>query len=206
MSSADTLKFNGGKKKNGHKMNCSCHICENMSAKAKRKGYTEDIEREKERKMGKEKINGHKLNCSCPICKNMNNTNKSLKNKKQTKSNSVKALMGGKKSNGHKNDCGCPICKNMKKKKGGKDVNIEDAKDEEYDNALENIKEAKEVIEEENIMHQPEREKELELNVIRGGKRKNKRTLKNKRSNGHKVNCNCPICKNMRKRKHTLKK
>ena len=42
----------GARRKNGHKMNCSCHICENMKNKAKRKGYEEDIQKEKLKKMG----------------------------------------------------------------------------------------------------------------------------------------------------------
>jgi hypothetical protein len=89
MTNTDTVKLVGGKRKNGHKMNCDCHICENMTSKAKRNGYTEDIEREKERKSGKQKVNGHKLNCSCPICKNMKNAkgkkNISTKNSKKNK-------------------------------------------------------------------------------------------------------------------------
>ena len=79
MANTDIVKLTGGKRKNGHKMDCNCHICENMKAKAKRNGYTEDIEREKERKTGQQKINGHKKDCECPICKNMKNA-KGIKN------------------------------------------------------------------------------------------------------------------------------
>jgi hypothetical protein len=39
-------KLGGAKRKNGHKSNCNCHICENMMKKAKRGGYEEDAEKE----------------------------------------------------------------------------------------------------------------------------------------------------------------
>ena len=67
----DEQKFVGGKKKNGHKMNCMCPICKNMAAKAKRRGYTDDELKKQEKKKGNKKANGHRLNCQCPICKNM---------------------------------------------------------------------------------------------------------------------------------------
>ena len=35
-----------GKMKNGHKLFCVCHICENMKNKAKRGGYEDEAERE----------------------------------------------------------------------------------------------------------------------------------------------------------------
>ena len=72
-----TAKLGGAKRKNGHKSNCKCHICENMINKAKRGGYIEDAEKEQLKKMGgSKKKNGHKPNCSCPICKNMKNSKK----------------------------------------------------------------------------------------------------------------------------------
>ena len=108
---APTAQLGGAKRKNGHKANCSCHICENMKNKAKRGGYEEDVEKEQLKLMGgSKKKNGHKPNCSCPICKNMRNVKKTGKTMKASKS--------GKKSNGHKMKCKCPICKNMRKGKG----------------------------------------------------------------------------------------
>ena len=65
------IKVIGGKKKNGHKRNCSCHICENMANKARRGGYAEDLEKTQEG--GSKKKNGHRRLCKCPICKNMAN-------------------------------------------------------------------------------------------------------------------------------------
>jgi hypothetical protein len=67
----------GGKKKNGHKSNCSCHICDNMLKKAQRGGYEEEIQKQILKKMGgSKKKNGHKPDCSCPICKNMKHASK----------------------------------------------------------------------------------------------------------------------------------
>ena len=47
MADINKIKLVGGKRKNGHKSNCSCHICENMTKKATRGGYEEDIEKAK---------------------------------------------------------------------------------------------------------------------------------------------------------------
>lgn len=69
--------FAGGKRKNGHKHSCVCHICENMKNKARRGGYAEEIEKQKEKMMGgPKKKNGHRRDCQCPICKNMRNSKK----------------------------------------------------------------------------------------------------------------------------------
>jgi hypothetical protein len=205
MTNTDIVKLTGGKRKNGHKMDCNCHICENMKLKAKRNGYTEDIEREKERKTGQQKINGHKKDCGCPICKNMKNA-KGTKN--VSKKNTAKGIT--KKSNGHKLDCGCPICKNMKKKKGGSDedavvgepteesnktdepVKEDVASDDEYD-AIEEKK------------SDPVIEETKEAVIPSGGTRKRRGKSKGKRSNCHRPTCCCPICKNTRKGKKTRK-
>ena len=45
MSDTDTIKLKGGKRKNGHSLDCECHICENMINKAKRNGYTKDAKK-----------------------------------------------------------------------------------------------------------------------------------------------------------------
>ena len=80
----NTSKLIGGKRKNGHKSNCSCHICENMKNKAQRGGYEEELEKEVENKMGgSKKKNGHRKTCKCPICKNMNNSKKHKKGGKR---------------------------------------------------------------------------------------------------------------------------
>ena len=214
MSDTDTIKLKGGKRKNGHKSDCTCHICENMKAKAKRGGYQEDLEKEKEKQMGgSKKKNGHKKDCDCPICKNM-------KNKKQNEVTDKKSSHGKKKSNGHKIDCGCPICKNMKKKKGGADSEV--AKDSEYDE-LDNIPESKSEKSEKDVKSD-ESEKDVKSDesepvVIKsetppstpvesipekiGGTKKRRGT---KKSNGHKLNCGCPIYKNMKKTRRNKKR
>ena len=76
----DTAALVGGKRKNGHKMECCCHICENMTKKAKRGGYKVDAEKRMLQKMGgSKKKNGHRMDCGCPICKNMKNAKKGKK-------------------------------------------------------------------------------------------------------------------------------
>jgi len=86
-------KLVGGKRKNGHKFNCTCHICENMKNKAKRGGYEEEVEKEKEKMMGgSKKKNGHRMDCNCPICKNMRN---SKRNKGSKSGRKTKKMRGG---------------------------------------------------------------------------------------------------------------
>jgi len=135
----DESKLIGGKRKNGHKLSCDCHICENMENKAKRGGYKEEIEKEQEKMMGgSKKKNGHRKECECPICKNMNNSRKNGKRNGTKKrrggageevvlEEEVSGKMGGrkKKGNGHKPTCQCPICKNMRKGRGKKGGDIE---------------------------------------------------------------------------------
>ena len=118
----DEVKLGGAKKKNGHKSNCSCHICENMKNKARRGGYTEEMEKEAEYiSGGSKKKNGHRKDCKCPICKNMRNAKKGgdddSEDEEETTTKDIKG--GKKKSNGHKSNCKCPICKNMRKGKKG---------------------------------------------------------------------------------------
>ena len=231
-ASAKTAQLGGAKRKNGHKANCSCHICENMKNKAKRGGYEDDMEKEEMKKMGgSKKKNGHKMSCCCPICKNMKNAKKGGYSEEQSEGEynemdkNDSGITGGKrgkgkgtrKSNGHKANCRCPICKNMKKKtrKGGEDPDIENqlgdieegqvkgtppsetlkpvevkpvvADDDDYDevaNALDLAEKGQVPVGDEHV----------------GGSRKKRGTRK---SNGHKSNCCCPICKNMARGKKT---
>lgn len=131
----DEVKLGGARRKNGHKSNCTCHICENMKKKARRGGYTEEIEKKNEYiSGGLKKKNGHRKDCKCPICKNMKNAKKGgndneeeepmrqIDFEKRQEHESI-TFQGGKikKSNGHKLNCMCPICKNMRKSKKGGD-------------------------------------------------------------------------------------
>ena len=233
MVNINEMKMIGGKTKNGHKMDCGCHICKNMEAKAQRHGYEEDIEKEQERKMGgPQKKNGHKKDCGCPICANMKNAKKNTKsmkkksnghkfdcgcpickNTKSMKNNNTKSMK--KKSNGHKFDCGCPICKNMKKKMGGEGLigegligeeeesdDIKEGNDKEEVADKEEVPDDIEEVDKEGIVtNATDEEADLLLKESRiGGSRKTKK------SNGHKPNCGCPICRNMKKTRRNMKK
>jgi hypothetical protein len=185
-------KLSHGKRSNGHKSDCSCHICENMIKKAQRGGYEEDAEKEKIKKMGgPKKKNGHKPDCDCPICKNMKQSSKKVDDEESDSDEEEKktpSVIGRKKGNGHKPTCGCPICKNMKKssKKGG---------------------DMEEQIKEKSSLETPALDSEYDSLETIGGRR---RTMRRKRKgNGHKPTCACPICKNMKKtrrnKRRTLK-
>lgn len=121
----DSIANVGGAKqarqKNGHKMTCSCHICENILNKAKRGDYKP--------KAASGKVNGHKNECCCPICKNMmakkgkrggekREGEKMAITEEQTGGRRTRKhgrVASGKKSNGHKVTCQCPICKNIRR-------------------------------------------------------------------------------------------
>jgi hypothetical protein len=150
----NVLKLFGGKRKNGHKSNCACHICENMKNKAKRGGYQVELDKEKEKMTGgSRKKNGHRRDCKCPICKNMSRS------------------------------------KNMsrfKKRGGGSDDNSSSSSD---DSSSEDDSSSSE----DNSISPEDDTNSNSLDTKIGGRKK--------RGNGHKPNCKCPICKNMRKGK-----
>jgi hypothetical protein len=213
-STTSVPELGGAKRKNGHKANCRCHICENMKNKAKRGGYKEDAEKAALKKMGgSKKKNGHKPNCGCPICKNMKHAKKGGYDDEDSEGeyNAIdkndSGMTGGKKSNGHKANCKCPICKNMKKKgrRGGDD-------EPDIENQMGDIEEGKVKGEDSSQTNEtPASNDEYdELDAAEkgeagpgskvGGTRKRRGSRK---SNGHKANCKCPICKNMKKtRRH----
>ena len=210
-SSSPIAQLGGARRKNGHKANCTCHICENIKNKAKRGGYQDDAEKA-EMKMngGSKKKNGHKMNCSCPICKNMKHAKRGgsgdengdgdedededdMKEDQEEEESDFQGGKRSKKSNGHKANCKCPICKNMMKKnrRGGEEDDIEKQLPKEIpasDNEYENLDDYDSAEKGELPPLGPDRV---------GG------TRKRRRSNGHKATCKCPICKNMRKGKKT---
>lgn len=208
-SSAPTAQLGGAKRKNGHKANCCCHICENMKNKAKRGGYQDDIEKQEMKLMGgSKKKNGHKANCDCPICKNMKNAKKGGYTDEQSQGeynemdkndSGITGGKRGKKSNGHKATCACPICKNMKKKgkKGGEDPDIENQFGDIEEGFVKggNDSSSKPVEASSNEYDELDAAEKGERgpNVVGG-------TRKRRRSNGHKATCKCPICKNMKKK------
>jgi len=111
---------------------------------------------------------------------------------------------GSKKKNGHRKACQCPICKNMKnsKKRGGSksrktkrrrggDNDETDTSDDENNFSNDETDTSDE---EDELGEEEEQEQENIEEDKNGGRRK-------KKGNGHKVNCKCPICKNMRKKR-----
>ena len=152
-----------------------------------------------------------------------------MRNVKKT----MKVGKSGKKSNGHKMNCKCPICKNMSKKsnKGGAVVpdnsTVSTASDDEYKD-IERIPEAttREIPENESsstaetetengnrLSSMTATQEEIDElgssftpNVTGGRRRKTMKKSMRKRGNGHKANCGCPICKNMRKGKGKTKR
>ena len=189
-------KSGGSRKKNGHSPTCGCPICKNMknAKRSKRGGNDPDIENQK----GDVEEGGIKAYSQADDSSIMDTDDSSMK---QTPISSMKQLpeyepldaaekgqrgpglvggsrkrRGSRKSNGHKPGCGCPICKNMKKKsqKGGDDVTMTPAKDDEYDEI-------------DNVPASPPQAA----------------GTKKRRGNGHKPGCGCPICKNMRRGKGT---
>lgn len=117
------IKIGGAKRKNGHKLDCICHICENIKNKAKRGGYEKEAEIEIEKREGGSiKKNGHRKICNCPICINMKNAKKSKNNTK-----TIRKKLGCVKNK----TCKCSICKNMHKKGGQEPKLDEQIKDEE---------------------------------------------------------------------------
>lgn len=200
-SSSPEAQLGGARRKNGHKANCTCHICENMKNKAKRGGYQDDAEKA-EMKMngGSKKKNGHKMNCTCPICKNMKNAKRGggkdeedYMEEDQEKETDFEGGKRNKKSNGHKMNCKCPICKNMMKKNHRGGVGEEPYIENQLPQVKENVVEATE-----DEYDAAEKGELPPLGPDRVGG-----TRKRRRSNGHKATCKCPICKNMRKGKKT---
>ena len=203
-STSPTAQLGGARRRNGHKANCSCHICENMKNKAKRGGYAEDAEKEQLKLMGgSKKKNGHKMNCPCRICKNMKNAKKGgdgddmeedyMKKDQEEEDSDFQGGKRSKKSNGHKANCKCPICKNMRKsKKGGEEPDIEN----QLGDIEQGMDKGSELPASDNEYDKLD-EYDAAEKGIKGG------TRKRRGSNGHKTTCKCPICKNMRKGKKT---
>jgi len=200
-SSANTmLKTQGGggiRKKNGHKANCKCPICVNMKHAKGGAGYdVEDYDNTSSMQEGGKKSNGHKANCKCPICKNMKKS--SVKNVAMRGGNSKNmTLKGGKKSNGHKANCKCPICKNMKKRGGENNEDDQESSSLEEENNNE---------QDDNSDSSSNSSSDSSSDMNDDDDKPKTAMLGGKKSNGHKANCKCPICKNMKRGKKTQRK
>jgi hypothetical protein len=126
------------------------------------------------------------------------------------KSSAPTAQLGGaKQKNGHKADCGCHICENIKNKakRGGYQEDAEKEQLKRMGGSKKKnghkpncgcpiCKNMKNATKGGYTKEESEGEyNELDKNdsTITGGKN-------GKKSNGHKANCQCPICKNMRKK------
>jgi hypothetical protein len=147
MSSSTSSVQMGGKKKNGHKVNCKCPICKNMM-KHKRGGEGSPTTDKDDMSVPSMKNDEMHENTVQPQDNNSNADNNNTTNNENSddynfqeydetydNSNEVggksrrrhkrksqrKTKKGGrrksKRSNGHKAHCGCPICKNMRKNK-----------------------------------------------------------------------------------------
>jgi len=218
-TSIDQEKLIGGRKKNGHSDHCDCHICQNMMKKAERGEYTKENKMKQFRKKGLiKKKNGHAPDCDCPICKNMMNKKKKggdsddvsdsedFLDKVETFKNGKggsKKKSNKKKSNGHKANCKCPICKNMKKTKKGGATNDEDSDSDnkivtDMSDSDSDLSDIPSVSDKSDSDEETETTQEDESEQ-QGGTRKRR----GKKSNGHKANCKCPICKNMKKGRKT---
>ena len=198
----DEVKLGGAKRKNGHKSTCSCHICENMKNKAKRGGYTEEMQKKEEYiSGGLKKKNGHRKDCKCPICKNMRNSNKNKKSGKRK----TRKIKGGNDNDGSQEDN-----EDTTDDEDTSDEDTTENEDNTNDKASEDEKGGKKMKNghkynckcpicknmkkaggDDVFLNKEDIEKEMDF---QGGKRK-------KKGNGHKVGCKCPICKNMRKGK-----
>lgn len=132
---------------------------------------------------GAKRKNGHKSMCGCHICENIKNKAKRGGYKKDTRS---KIAGASKKKNGHSDICTCPICKNMqnarkinahKNKYGGDNTSMDVAIPTDDDT---------DIVDNDDVLQNA------------GGRK----SRKNRKGNGHKPGCMCPICKNMRKKSH----
>ena len=147
---------------------------------------------------GGKKSNGHKMDCKCPICKNMmyKDLKKKSKNKSggqaETTSVTDDVSVGGKKnsskkSNGHKMECKCPICKNMMKK-GGQQPDPKDDTDSKTmtnDDSTSSIVSSSDSHDSSSLIGQEDKASAIgNIPSGRGGKRRTKRARKSNNKKG----------------------
>lgn len=177
----DDIKLGGARRKNGHKLTCTCHICENMKNKAKRGGYKEEVEMEQEKMMGgSKKKNGHRKNCKCPICKNMAHSKKHKGGKRRTRKHK-----GGDDTDGYEE---------AKNEVNDDEVDNSDTDTDNNDNDDDTGSDTDSSSYSDSDTDSDTDDDDDDKNMMGGKKRKRK-------GNGHKKNCQCPICRNMRKSK-----
>jgi hypothetical protein len=136
----------------------------------------------------KKKGNGHKANCGCPICKNMKHAKGTKRNKRNKRGGSKRRRRGGR---NEPEEIDEEEFEEEFEDEAGEEGGPED---EDEDEPKEDIEEDSDEEDEENEMN--------EDNAKEGGRKK-------KKKNGHKANCKCPICINMKhanKSKYTKNK
>jgi clumping factor A len=182
------VNMKGSKKANGHKANCKCSICKNMKGGSMSPFNPANF-------VGGKKANGHKATCKCPICVNMKHQKASKKNRRVKRSKRTRR--GGRM---------IPPSVTPTEVEAGDDYamippdnnNVAPDMDDSFDEG--NLAGM-------NDVQDDERQPGDNANVgnrlfgdddnddpAQGGKKKRK-------SNGHKANCKCPICKNMKMKK-----
>ena len=180
-SDAPAEMMGGAKRKNGHKSTCSCHICENMKNKARRGGYRADAQKAALKKSGgSRKKNGHSPTCGCPICKNMKNAKKS---KRGGEDPDIENQMGDLEEGGIK----AQKAKPYSQADDSSIMDTDDSSSEQMPTTSSN-----QMPEFDNL---DAAEKGQAGPQLVGGTRKRRGSRK---SNGHKPDCGCPICKNMK--------
>jgi hypothetical protein len=150
---------------------------------------------------GAKRKNGHKSTCSCHICENMKNKARRGGYRADAQKAALKKSGGSRKKNGHSPTCGCPICKNMKNakksKRGGQDPYLDEP---DIENQMGDVEEggikATPYSQEYDSSIMDTSSEKMPAGVS-GGSRKRRGSRK---SNGHKPDCGCPICKNMKKK------
>ena len=179
------VKQHGSKKRsNGHKLDCGCPICNNMRHAKKGGSLTPAT-------IGGKKANGHKANCKCPICINMKHMTSSKKNRRVKRN---RTRRGGKPDD----EDSVPDSDDDEHSDSDSDEHSESDSDsdEHSDSDDEEVQPVNleanfdDVADDDSDYEQPTKKQRT-----KGGGRKKRK------GNGHKANCGCPICKNMRKSK-----
>ena len=184
----------GGKKKsNGHKATCKCPICKNMKMK---KGGMPTLR--PANFIGGKKANGHKAACKCPICVNMKHQKASKKNRRVKRSKRTRRGGANGDSDDEENDAD-----NELDISGDYDNNPNPEDDNQAGNQN-NVEANGQLFGDDDDVMGPADAAPVAAGVAdaaesaddagMGGKKK-------KKSNGHKKNCKCPICKNMKMKK-----
>jgi hypothetical protein len=151
--------------------------------------------------VGGKKANGHKSTCKCPICVNMKHQKASKKNRRVTRNRTMKGgvkrdrngkiiVQANNNDDDDDNEDNQLPANNLQVQFDAAANNAENNADDE----VENMDDAEDIVVEEDndmVVEGDDMDKSVKKQRKEGGKKKRK-------SNGHKANCKCPICKNMK--------